>query len=196
MNKNILRKIYLEKRKQLKQEELLKKNEQILTNLFNNINFKNYNVIHTFLPILKNNEINIWSFLMEVRKNYNFMKIVISKSDFELTEMKHFLYREDTILVENQYGIPEPDGGEEYHNNNFDLVFVPLVIFDLNGNRVGYGKGFYDRFLSKIPLQAIKVGLSLFEPVPEIDGFHENDIPLDYCATPDHFYAFDRVNLV
>ncbi|MDQ3535508.1 MAG: 5-formyltetrahydrofolate cyclo-ligase [Bacteroidota bacterium] len=190
MNKSVIRKIYLDKRRKLSQEELVKINEQILKNLFNNIKFKDHKIIHTFLPILRNNEINIWPILMELRKKYEHIKIVISKSDFQLIKMKHFLYQEDTILVENQYGIPEPDGGAEYSDSNFDLIFVPLVIFDLNGNRVGYGKGFYDRFLAKISPRAIKVGLSLFEPVAEINDIHENDIPLDYCVSPGYFYSF------
>ncbi len=191
MNKKVLRKIYLDKRSRQSQEELINKNEQIVRNLFQKINFKDYRVIHTFLPILRNNEINIWPILMDLRKFSESSKIIISKSDFQATDMKHFLYQENTILLENQYGIPEPVAGDEYPNNDFDLVFVPLVIFDLVGNRVGYGKGFYDRFLSKIPPQALKVGLSLFEPVPEIDDINENDIRLDHCVTPDNFYSFN-----
>lgn len=190
MNKNSLRKIYLEKRKRLDPKELFKKNEQITKNLFSNIHFNDYKLVHTFLPILKNNEINIWPILSELRKNYGHIKIIISKSDFSVMEMKHFLYHENIILLENQYGIPEPDGAEEYFNNDFDLILIPLVIFDIYGNRVGYGKGFYDRFLSNVSPTSAKVGLSLYEPVSEIEDIHENDVRLDFCVTPDNFYSF------
>jgi 5-formyltetrahydrofolate cyclo-ligase len=55
------------------------------------------------------------------------------------------------------------------------VVFVPLLAFDKKGNRVGYGKGFYDAFLSKCKPETIKIGLSFFEAEETIDDVFEND---------------------
>ena len=63
-----------------------------------------------------------------------------------------------------------------------DLVIVPLLAFDKKGYRVGYGKGFYDRFLQNS--KTLKIGLSFFAPTEEIIDVHLNDVRLDKCITP------------
>ena len=69
---------------------------------------------------------------------------------------------EDVILKENKYGIPEPINGIQINSDIIDVVFVPLLAYDSKGNRVGYGKGFYDRFLENLGSKTIKIGLSFF----------------------------------
>ena len=70
------------------------------------------------------------------------------------------------------------------------MVFVPLLAFDKKGHRVGYGKGFYDKFLSECKPDAIKIGLSFFEPEELITDVFESDVKLDYCVTPNSIHAF------
>ena len=65
------------------------------------------------------------------------------------------------------------------------LVLVPGVCFDQTGHRVGYGKGFYDRFLKTCRPGCLKVGLSYFEPVDPIDDVHDGDVRLDFIVTPE-----------
>jgi 5-formyltetrahydrofolate cyclo-ligase len=195
MNKESVRKIYLEHRKKLSPRDLDIKNNKIQHHLFKGIDFSRYRFVHTFLPIQKNNEINIWPILSHLKKNFN-VTIIISKSDFKSFEMEHYLLNEKTVLENNNIGIPEPINGELYLNNTFDVILIPLVAFDLQGHRVGYGKGFYDRFLGKCSSDALKVGLSLFEPVIEIEGINEHDISLDFCATPQSFYSFKSPDIV
>ncbi|MDR9457609.1 MAG: 5-formyltetrahydrofolate cyclo-ligase, partial [Salegentibacter sp.] len=71
-----------------------------------------------------------------------------------------------------------------------DLVFIPLLAFDKTGNRVGYGKGYYDRFLDSCKPGVIKIGLSFFEAEEEIKEMFETDVALDYCVTPNRVYQF------
>ncbi|HEX8461529.1 MAG TPA: 5-formyltetrahydrofolate cyclo-ligase, partial [Segetibacter sp.] len=71
-----------------------------------------------------------------------------------------------------------------------DLVFVPLLAYDKRGYRVGYGKGFYDRYLSLCKPEVLKVGFSYFGPEESIDDTHQFDVPLNYCITPDNIYEF------
>ena len=96
---------------------------------------------------------------------------------------------DDVILELNKYGIPEPKNGKKIKNNLIDVVFVPLLSYDKKGNRVGYGKGFYDRFLSTQKNNIIKVGLSFFGPEETVEK-KEFDQSLDYCVTPEKVFSF------
>jgi len=87
-------------------------------------------------------------------------------------------------------GIPEPQNGLTVPPSEIEVVFIPLLAYDKKGHRVGYGKGFYDRFLSKCKPNTLKIGLSLFEPEEKIEGLDATDIPLDYCVTPVKVYEF------
>mgnify|MGYP000318084621 CR=1 FL=1 len=117
-------------------------------------------------------------------------EIVVSKSDFKNLTLVHFLMTDNTKIKKNSYNIPEPVEGIEVPDAKIDVVFVPLLAYDKFGNRVGYGKGFYDTFLSKCPEDAIKIGLSFFEPEETIDDVSPTDIRLDYCVTPTTNYSF------
>jgi|SRR5690554_5991222 len=142
---------------------------------------------HLFLSISNKKEVDT-TYLMHILQGKD-KSIVVSKVDFSSNEMKHFLLQENTALKVSKYGIPEPVSGIEISPETVDVVFVPLLAFDQNGNRIGYGKGFYDRFLQKCNPSAVFIGLSFFEPEPEIP-FEDTDIPLHYCITPEKIFDF------
>jgi 5-formyltetrahydrofolate cyclo-ligase len=137
---------------------------------------------HVFLPIEEQKEVNT-EFILHLLSGKD-KEIVISKSDFETREMTHFLLTDNTRIQKNEYNIPEPVDGLEVPATKIDVVFVPLLAFDKKGNRVGYGKGFYDKFLSQCRPETIKIGLSFFEPEELISDIFESDVLLDYCVTP------------
>ncbi|MCV9932037.1 5-formyltetrahydrofolate cyclo-ligase [Flavobacterium sp. LS1R47] len=143
---------------------------------------------HVFLPIVEHKEVNT-EFILHLLAGKD-KEIVISKSDFETREMTHFLLTDNTRIKKNEYNIPEPVDGLEVPSSKIDVVFVPLLAFDTFGNRVGYGKGFYDKFLSECKPETIKIGLSFFEAETEITDVFEGDIKLDYCITPEKVYKF------
>jgi 5-formyltetrahydrofolate cyclo-ligase len=116
------------------------------------------------------------------------VQIVVPKSIPETCQMEHFLYHKEAH-VENKWGIPEPVFGELIPPEKMSMVLVPLLIFDEEGNRVGYGKGFYDRFLQECSEDLIKIGLCLEEAIPKIEDVNEFDIKIDYCITPDRLYS-------
>jgi 5-formyltetrahydrofolate cyclo-ligase len=136
---------------------------------------------HIFLPISSKKEVNT-EYVMHILQGKD-KSIVVSKADFSTGEMKHILLQENTVLKTTEYGIPEPVSGIEISSEILDVVFVPLLGYDKNGHRIGYGKGFYDRFLSKCSPNTIFVGLSFFEAEPEI-MVEATDIPLNFCITP------------
>ena len=104
--------------------------------------------------------------------------------------MTNYLLTDNTKIKVNSYNIPEPVDGIEVPNTKLNVVFIPLLAFDTNGNRVGYGKGFYDRMLEKCTPDTIKIGISFFEASEIIDDVSVNDIKLDYCVTPEKIYTF------
>jgi len=138
---------------------------------------------HLFLPIEAQKEVNT-EFLLQILAGRD-KEIVVSKSDFDSGHMTHYLLTDNTKLKVNDYGIPEPVDGLEVPAHKIDVVFVPLLAYDKKGNRVGYGKGFYDQFLSECKPDVIKIGLSYFDPEETISDVFENDVKLDFCVTPE-----------
>ena len=181
MNKKEIRKKYKDLRSLLSAEELEEKSLAIANQLLKlAIWQKTY--YHLFLSIKKQKEINT-EYILQILAGKD-KEIVISKSDFKTGKMNHFLLTDNTKIVENDYGIPEPVDGLEVPTTKIDVVFVPLLAFDINGHRVGYGKGFYDCFLSACYPETIKIGLSFFEAEETIEGINESDVLLDYVVTP------------
>ena len=143
---------------------------------------------HIFLPIKEHHEVNT-EFILHLLSG-NDKEIIISKSDFETRKMTHFLLTDNTRIKKNEYNIPEPVDGIEVPSHKIEVVFIPLLAFDTIGHRVGYGKGFYDKFLNECKPQTIKIGLSFFKAEELIEDVFEGDVQLDYCVTPEKFYSF------
>ena len=143
---------------------------------------------HIFLHIEEQKEVNT-EFLLHLLSGKD-KEIIISKSDFITRKMTHFLLTDNTKIKKNEYNIPEPMDGIEVPSSKIQVVFVPLLAFDTKGNRVGYGKGFYDQFLAECQPETIKIGLSFFEAETNITNVFEKDIRLDFCITPKNCYRF------
>ena len=143
---------------------------------------------HIFLTIEEQKEVNT-DYILNILAGKD-KHIVISKSNFEDYSMSHFLLTDSTTIKKNNYNIPEPIDGIEIQSSQLEVVFIPLLVFDKTGNRIGYGKGFYDRFLEQCKPETIKIGLSFFEPEEEISDFSNNDVKLNYCVTPHKSYRF------
>ncbi len=142
---------------------------------------------HIFLSIEEHKEVDtlpLITLLQGRDKNIIVPKVALGNT------MENYLLTDGTTFKKNKWNIPEPVDGILIPENKIDVVFLPLLAFDLNGNRVGYGKGFYDNFLQKCRSETIKIGLSLFEAEPIITDIHPNDQTLDYCITPEKIYAF------
>ena len=187
MNKKELRTKYKALRSQLSEEDL----EEMSLAIANKVLMlpvweKTY--FHIFLPIAEQKEVNT-EFILHLLSGKD-KEIIVSKSDFETREMTHFLLTDNTKIKKNQYNIPEPVDGIEVPSRKIEVVFVPLLAFDKTGHRAGYGKGFYDKFLSECQAETIKIGLSFFEAEEKIEDVFESDVKLDYCVTPNAVYQF------
>jgi 5-formyltetrahydrofolate cyclo-ligase len=189
MNKSALRKLYLQKRSALTTEEIEEASARIAEQ-FTKLSFSNVHYLHTFYPIVGKFEVDSLKVAEWIRIAFPQIKLVLSKSNFYDHSLSHYLWEEDTPLAMNSWGITEPESGELVSPKCLDMVLVPLLVFDKQGKRVGYGKGFYDRFLSQCRSNVLKVGLSYFKPIEKIGDADTYDIPLDICVTPDEIWYF------
>jgi len=188
MNKQALRLKYKSKRAHITE----KQRDEFSINIANNClslpiwEFSNY---HIFLPIVKKLEVNT-EFLLHVLQGKD-KSIVVPKVLRETGKMSHILLQDNTSLKASKYGVPEPVSGIEIIPSQLDVIFIPLLAYDRIGNRVGYGKGYYDRFLAKCEAKTILIGLSFFTP-EEVITPEATDIPLNFCVTPHNIYTFKK----
>ncbi|WP_348823911.1 5-formyltetrahydrofolate cyclo-ligase [Flavobacterium aestuarii] len=187
MLKKTLRTKYKTLRKELTQTDIEEKS-LVIANEILKLPIWDKTYFHIYLPITEQKEVDT-EFILHLLSGKD-KEIVVSKSDFETREMTHFLLTDNTRIQKNEYNIPEPIDGIEVPAAKIEVVFVPLLAFDKKGNRVGYGKGFYDKFLTRCKPETIKVGLSFFEPEEFISDVYESDVLLDYCVSQQGIYTF------
>jgi 5-formyltetrahydrofolate cyclo-ligase len=187
MLKSALRKKYKALRNQLTAEQLDNFSIAIANQLLK-LPVWDKRYYHLFLTIAEQKEVDT-EFVLNILSGKD-KDIILSKSNFEAHSLTHFLLTDNTLIQKNVYNIPEPIDGIEVPSNKIDVVFVPLLAYDLKGNRIGYGKGFYDRFLANCKPDVIKIGLSFFPPETTSFVVDVDDIALDFCVTPDEIYDF------
>ena len=187
MTKAEARRYHLNLRKQLTPSQMQKKQEELMKQI-RLFDLSQVGVVHLFLSIQKQKEPNtkaLVDLLFGIGK-----KVVVPQTDFVTKQMTHREIFPETTLQPNTYGIPEPMRGIPTQPSSIDLVFVPLLGYDGKGQRVGYGQGFYDRFLSKCSPQTVFVGLSYFPPCPEIIDCEPTDIRLHSCIHSEGIIEF------
>lgn len=192
MTKSALRKEFLRERMNLTQEMVDFKSDQISSNIVGLLKGEVFRNVHVFLPYLKKKEINTWKIISALRTAFPQAQIVAPYILPGTKEMDHFILNEESTLITNAWGIPEPDPvtSQKVINTEIDVVLLPLLIFDQRGYRVGYGGGYYDRFLAKCRTDTLKAGISLFEPVEKITDLNEFDVRMDVCITPLKTYTW------
>ena len=174
MNKKALRTLYRQKRAAIPPEQQAQLSQQIAQQALR-LPIWDKQVFHSYLIHL----------LQERGKT-----LVVSRTLMETVRMEHFLYDPTLVEANNKWHIPEPQGGIPVKSEEIEVVFVPLLAYDTKGNRVGYGKGFYDNFLEECKADTLKIGLSFFPAEPHIEDIREGDIPLDYVVTPEGIFKF------
>lgn len=178
MTKSELRTFYKSKRNELSSEKVNEISLQILEHLKSMPIWEN-SYFHTFVPILNQNEIKtlpIIDYLFQLNKN-----VIVPKIEGE--KMLNCLIDAETEFESGKFNVPEPKTFQIIDSKQIDVVFVPMLICDQKGNRIGYGGGYYDRFLQECRNDIIKIGLNFFEPIDEIEEVFESDVPLNYCVT-------------
>lgn len=186
MTKSEIRKLYLEKRKTLSQDEVFLLSEKIFENFMSYFKPVSGQKIHIFLPIEKFNEIRTDFFIEKLFKE-NIRVFVPKIFNDKLISVEIF---PDSKFIQNSWGISEPLSNEDSGEKEFDFVITPLLYCDHQGNRVGYGKGFYDKFFSELNSKTKRIGINYFNPLEVIDDVDSFDIALDYLVTPTEILSF------
>jgi 5-formyltetrahydrofolate cyclo-ligase len=188
MTKAELRLKYKQLRRKLTASALQLRSEHICEQVFTHFQLEG-KVCSLFLPIERQVEINTYLLLEKGRAISAKMTLPRCESNFTL---KHVYFEHHSQLKTNPLGIPEPQHGKVTPIKMIDVVFVPLLAIDIYGNRVGYGKGYYDRFLKKCRPDCVFIGLHLFEDFEVISDIDSRDIPLHFCVTPKNLHRFER----
>jgi len=192
MTKQELRKIYLQKRLALSEGEYLKLNHQLCENFFSQIDLSFIKILHTFIPLEKNKEPNTWLIIDRIRREFPHIRLSIPRINNQTGELENFFFEGLHQLQQNSWGILEPKQGVPTEPEKIDMVLVPLLAFDKCGHRVGYGKGFYDKFLAQCQSTCVKIGVSLLPPVSAIEDVDVFDQPLSTAITPHATISFKR----
>lgn len=185
MTKAEARKYYRKLRNSFSKEEIKNLSEQIFEHI-KQFNFSSDTCFHIFLPIEKNNEINTYpiiNWLFQEQKQV-VLPLVVGDDMINCKVEKDF----ETTL--NSLQIPEPIHYKEIEPTVMDVIFIPMFVADKKGNRVGYGGGYYDKFLARCKPESKKIGLTYFRPINIIEDGYSGDFPLDYCITPEGIYSF------
>ena len=189
MNKKQLREAYKAKRRELSEAQRMRMDDLMLIQ-FQTVSLPFLEYLFTYWPIEENHEPNTHIFTEFLRFRNPELKIAYPVIDTGSIEMNAIFTDVDTPFEKTSFNLFEPQIGEPIMPASFDLVFVPLLCVDEQGYRVGYGKGYYDKYLSQCRSDCLKIGFSYFDPVASIPDKADFDVPLDLCITPGAAYVF------
>jgi 5-formyltetrahydrofolate cyclo-ligase len=189
MTKAKLREMYKARRLNIAPAEKLKLEDLMLIQ-FQKLDIEIPSLIMTYEPFAKTNEfdptlITDYCYFKNPSQTL-FYPVIESAGGF----MKSVVVNDDTKFGLNAFGISEPLDGLAIFPEELDMIIIPLLAFDVKGHRVGYGKGYYDRFLTECKEDCFKIGFSFFDPEYKIDDADRYDVKLDYCITPERTYSF------
>ena len=175
MSKSILRKKILKRRENINKRNIKIDFNEIIK-LLKNKN-KNKKIIGGYYPV--NFEVDDLELLKKLEKDNFAISLPVIKKNFDM-DFYRWSYFEPLKI--NKYGIPEPEVRDLVYP---DILFVPLVAFDKNLNRLGYGGGYYDRLITKLSKKKnfLKIGLAFSTQEIEKVPTNEYDQKLDYIVT-------------
>ena len=190
MQKNELRNILKSERNNLSKTEIENISQAVIKHLLRGFKWQG-TLVNIFLPIQKNKELNLYPLIEKITLLKG--RVTVNRTNFATKEMTPIHYQSDLQIKKNEYGIPEPVNGVEIEIDEIDVVIVPMLGFNVNGHRLGYGGGFYDRFLSQTKAACIKIGVChTAEPIT-IQNIENTDIRLDFLISPNGIRKFSNI---
>jgi 5-formyltetrahydrofolate cyclo-ligase len=192
MNKAALRKIYLQKRRDLLAPVFTEMEKRVIARLLSLPDLQTKQVIHTYLPLRDKKEIDTWPVVNVLWSDDR--TVVIPSISSDGSTMNCLQLNPEDKLETLRWGLQEPIDKRMAAVDRIDVIIMPLLCFDKKGYRIGYGRGYYDQFLQTLRQDVLKIGLSIFEPVKSIEDTDTWDVPLDICITPDRTYPFHHNN--
>jgi 5-formyltetrahydrofolate cyclo-ligase len=189
MVKSLARREYLQQRLQLPAAEIHNYTAS-MKQIFDGMQLPPVHALLSYYPLTSRHEFDVTVCDNTVIEKNPRAKIAWPRTDTETLSMEAHFLEEHGLFAKNKYNILEPIGNYIIPPDEIDLVFVPLIAFDRLGYRVGYGKGYYDRYLRRCRKDVITIGFSFFEPIDAILDIDQFDVPLRYCITPSRLYEF------
>ncbi|MCU0430275.1 MAG: 5-formyltetrahydrofolate cyclo-ligase [Cytophagaceae bacterium] len=145
-----------------------------------------FSTLHIYLPMPRHREPDTWSIIHALAEAKPELKITVPVTDWEHQRMDSVWLKPDAKLQTDRFGISQPVGAPIIPADSLDLIIVPLLAFNQRLHRIGYGKGFYDRYLLQCKPSCQKIGLSFFDKVEfEEEPF---DVALDNVFLPQKIY--------
>ena len=190
MTKKDIRKIELEKRIRLSPQELHDKTGLIVSQFKNWTHPSAVEVLLSYYPLKERNEFDVSICEQVIKEKIPLVKVAWPKITLNNYSMEAHLIERNKLFIKNKFNILEPLDGDVVPAESIDIVFVPLIAFDKKGFRIGYGRGFYDRYLPGCRVNVVKIGFSFFDAIDKIDDINEFDVPLNLCITPTWIYEF------
>jgi 5-formyltetrahydrofolate cyclo-ligase len=193
MTKAELRPIFKQKRQTLTAAQVADGSLAIARLFFSFFEVEKMKAVHCYLPIRRQNEVDTFPIIYTIQDKYLQTQVVVPRMLPLTNDLEHYQWLPDMTLTLNKWGLlePNPDTNTKLAQiANINLVVVPLLACDKQGQRVGYGKGYYDKFLANCRPNVLKVGVSFFEPVALISDAADFDVRLDYCITPQRVWHF------
>ncbi|TAF02669.1 MAG: 5-formyltetrahydrofolate cyclo-ligase [Runella slithyformis] len=193
MTKAELRPIFKQKRQTLTAAQVADGSLAIVRLFFSFFEVEKMKAVHCYLPIRRQNEVDTFPIIYTIQDKYLQTQVVVPRMLPLTNDLEHYQWLPDMTLTLNKWGLlePNPDKNTKLAQiANINLVVVPLLACDKQGQRVGYGKGYYDKFLANCRPNVLKVGVSFFEPVALISDSSDFDVRLDYCITPQRVWRF------
>lgn len=143
---------------------------------------------HIFLPMSHLHEVNTYIIkeFLDSSQRRVYTAVIGSGLEMQTVELEV-----ETRYEPSKFGVPKPVFASEVSPEILEVVLVPLLAFDRSGNRIGFGKGYYDAFLHKLSPEVIKMGLSYFSPEEQIPN-EGHDVQLNYCLTPTQIFEFEN----
>ena len=174
--KNQIKEAILEKRNSLTKEEILEKSKKIEENFFNTEQYRKSKTIMFFVSF--GSEANTHEMIRNSLGKKNVVIPKVLEHEIEPSIIIDF----DNLVSSGKFGILEPIEPMKIAYKNIDLVIVPGIAFDSDGHRIGYGFGYYDKFLKKVP-KAVKIGLCFDFQIVEKIPREEHDVAVDFIVT-------------
>lgn len=184
MTKASLRKAYLARRQALDESSYQQQSRQIQERFLQQFDLAQYASIHIYLSVAERREVATWGMVQTLFSRYPEVVVAAPQLTGKPGRIASRIITPQTTFQTHPWGVQEPVEGPLIDAASFDLVILPVIAFDKQGHRVGYGKGHYDRFLTQCKPTITRVGLCFEDPVPAITDLHAHDLPVDYCITP------------
>jgi 5-formyltetrahydrofolate cyclo-ligase len=189
MIKSTVRKEFLQRRMDIQEEDLQQQTALLAFN-FKKVILPTVRYLLSYNALASRREFDV-SVCEDILKEQNpVMRVAWPKIHVDMLDMEAGLVEKEGLFIKNKFNILEPISGDIVPPEQLDVIFVPLIAFDMRGYRVGYGKGYYDRYLSQCRADAVKIGFSFFDAIEYIEDIDEFDVPLNFCITPRRIYEF------